>query len=285
MSANSITEVRVQKAIKKNAIKDTAAPLVFLVSLFAGFMIGYPLIKSILWFAFIPIAGIPAVSTILVIRKRQAQIGEITQAFQTTVDTNRAYSGDVLAKSLGKTSKAFSDAGYEYTLAIDQATHKWALIFPAKRQQYVFDFSALIDFDIYEDGNKLALGTQLNGISFGTITDICKDLHIEIVANSAKQSRFVIPLITEDAAHNSIEYRYAVDSAKEICSLLSIVKAENAALHMSAVTASNVPAQQAIPSSSHGRDLDDLGKLFELKQQGIITEEEFTLKKKQILGV
>ena len=285
MSANSITEARVQKAIKKNAIKDTAAPLVFLVSLFAGFMIGYPLIKSILWFAFIPIAGIPAVSTILVIRKRQAQIGEITQAFQTTVDTNRAYSGDVLAKSLGKTSKAFSDAGYEYTLAIDQTTHKWALIFPAKRQQYVFDFSALIDFDIYEDGNKLALGTQLNGISFGTITDICKDLHIEIVANSAKQSRFVIPLITEDAAHNSIEYRYAVDSAKEICSLLSIVKAENAALHMSAVTASNVPAQQAIPSSSHGRDLDDLGKLFELKQQGIITEEEFTLKKKQILGV
>lgn len=124
MSANSITEVRVQKVIKKNAIKDTTAPLVFLVSLFTGFIIGYPLIKSILWFAFIPIAGIPAVSTILVIRKRRTQIEEITQAFQTTVDTNRVYSGDALAKSLGKTSKAFSDAGYEYTLAIDQAIHK-----------------------------------------------------------------------------------------------------------------------------------------------------------------
>ena len=285
MSVNSITEVRVQKAVKENAIKDTTAPLVFLVTLFVGFLIGYPLIKSIFYFAFVPMFGIPAVSTILVIRKRRTQIEEIAQAYQTTIDQNRAYSGGVLEKSLGKASKVFSDAGYEYTLAIDQAAHKWALIFPSKKLQYIFDFPALIDFGIYEDGNKLALGTQLNGISFRTITDICKDLHIEIVANSTRQSRFVIPLITEDAAHNSIEYRYAVDSAKEICSLLSIVKAENAALHMSAVTAANVPAQQTIPSSSHGRDLDDLSRLFELKQQGIITEEEFTLKKKQILGV
>lgn len=46
MPANSITEARVQKAIKKNAIKDTTAPLVFLVTLFVGFLIGYSLIKS-----------------------------------------------------------------------------------------------------------------------------------------------------------------------------------------------------------------------------------------------
>lgn len=285
MSTNSITEARVQKAVKENAIKDTTAPLVFLVTLFVGFLIGFPLVESIAGLAIIIVIAIPAVSTILVIRKRQTQIEEITQAYQTTVNQNRAYSDGVLEKSLSKASKVFSDAGYEYTLAIEQTAHKWALIFPSKKLQYVLEFSALIDFSIYEDGNKLALGTQLNGISFGTVTDICKDLHVEIVANTAKQSRFVIPLITEDAAHNSTEYRYAVDSAKEICSLLSIIKAENAALHMSAVAAANVPAQQAIPSSSHGRDLDDLGKLFELKQQGIITEEEFTLKKKQILGV
>ena len=285
MSANSITEARVQKAVKKSAIKDTTAPLVFLVTFFVGFLIGYPLIKSIAGLAIIIVIAIPTASTILVIRKRRTQIEEITQAYQTTIDQNRAYSGGVLEKSLSKASKAFSDAGYEYTLAIDQTAHKWALIFPSKKLQYILEFSALIDFSIYEDGNRIALGTQLNGISFGTVTDICKDLHIEIVANTAKQSRFVIPLITEDAAHNSTEYRYAVDSAKEICSLLSIVKAENAALHMPAVTAANVPVQQAIPSTSHGCDLDDLGKLFKLKQQGIITEEEFDVKKRQILGL
>ena len=32
-------------------------------------------------------------------------------------------------------------------------------------------------------------------------------------------------------------------------------------------------------------DLGNLGKLFELKEQGVIAEEEFTSKKKQILGV
>lgn len=119
MSANSITEVRVQKVIKKNAIKDTTAPLVFLVTLFVGFLIGFPLVESIAGLAIIIVIAIPAVSTILVIRKRQTQIEEITQAYQTTVNQNRAYSDGVLEKSLSKASKVFSDAGYEYTLAIE----------------------------------------------------------------------------------------------------------------------------------------------------------------------
>ena len=291
---NVIINNRLQRLIKKSAIKSTTVLLVFLAAFFtAGFPVSYSLTEQLVVkfgeLAICPMLaimfGIPAIVSLPVLLKRKKQIEEITLAFQTAIDQNKTYSSDVLAKSLEKTSKAFSDAGYEYTLAIDQTAHKWALIFPSKKLQYILEFSALIDFSIYEDGNRIALGTQLNGISFGTVTDICKDLHIEIVANTAKQSRFVIPLITEDAAHNSTEYRYAVDSAKEICSLLSIVKAENAALHMSAVTAANVPVQQAIPSTSHGCDLDDLGKLFELKQQGIITEEEFDVKKRQILGL
>ena len=284
MFTNSVIDSRIQQSIKKNAIKDTTAPLVSLITLFVGFIIGYPLLNSAAALGIIVIIAIPATSTVFVLRKRKKQIMEITQSFYTSIEKNRAYSVDVLEKSLGKTSKAFSDTGYEYTLAINQANHKWGLIFPSKRLQFVFDFSVLIDFSIYEDGNKIALGAQLNGISFGTITNICKDLHVEIVVNTAKQSRFVIPLITENAAHNSIEYRYAVNSAKEICALLSIIKADNAALHASTVSIPNNSIQQAMPDGTRESRLDDLGKLFELKKQGIITEEEFSIKKRQILG-
>lgn len=292
MPTNPITEARIQKTVKENAMKGNTPWLVLLVILFVELFIVSLLSESSLslgegiWVLLLFLMfGIPIVSTGFLIQKRQTQIKELSHAYQTAINQNGAYSDNVLEKLLGKTTNAFSDVGYEYTLAIDRDTRKWALIFPSQKLQYVLDFSALIDFHIYEDGNKLALSTQLDGgMSLGSITDICNDLHMEVFVNTAEQSRFVIPLITEDTSHNSIEYKYAVDSAKELCSLLSIIKAENTALHVSAAPTPNVSAQQTLPSGSCGRDLDDLEKLFELKKQGIITEEEFTLKKKQILG-
>lgn len=285
MNTNSVIDSHIQRAIKKNAIKDTTAPVVFLLTTFAGFIVGYPLIRIVGALGIIVMIAVPAASTILVLRKRKKQIAEITQSMQNAVRNKRNYSDASLERSLGKGAKTFSDAEYNYTLAINQTIQKWILIYPGRRTEYLFDFSALIDFEIYEDGNKLAIGTQFNGISFGRITDVCKNLRVEIVVNAARQNRLVIPLIIEDAAHDSTEYRYAVDSAKEICSLLSIVKADNAALHASTVSIPNDSIQQARPEGARERGLDELGKLFELKKQGIITEEEFSIKKRQILGV
>lgn len=285
MNTNSVIDSRIQRTIKKNAIKDTTAPLVFLVTELIGFIIGYPLLRSAAVLGVIVIVAVPAISTILVLRKRKKQIDEITQSIEKAVRTKRNYSDAKLEQALGRVTKAFSDAEYNYTLAINQAIRKWILIFPGRGTEYLFDFSALIDFEIYEDGNKLALGTQFNGIAFGKITDVCKNLRVEMVVNAARQSRLVIPLITEDAAHNSTEYRYAVDSAKEICSLLSIVKADNAALHASTVSIPDNSIQQSMAARANESGLDDLERLFVLKKQGVITEEEFATKKKQILGV
>ena len=123
---------RLQRLIKKSAIKSTTVLLVFLAAVFtAGFPVSYSLTEQIVKLGELAICpflaimfGIPAIVSLPVLLKRKKQIEEITLAFQTAIDQNKTYSSNVLAKSLEKTSKAFSDAGYEYTLAIDQVAHK-----------------------------------------------------------------------------------------------------------------------------------------------------------------
>ena len=282
MYTNSVIDSRIQRAIKNNAMKDTTVWIVFFAALFSSMIIAVSLIVWIGEYAILIMLTIPAAAITFVFCKRRVQIDEITHEFQNTVENNREYSVAALEKWVGETVKTFSDVGYDYSIAIDQAIQKWILIFPNKKMQYIFDFSELVDFEIYEDGSKLALGTQLIGISIVTFTDVCTNLHVEIVVNASKQSRLVIPLINGDSAHDSSEYKYAADSAKEVCSLLSIIEADNILLRTSNVVAQNEPNQLLMANEN---DLGNLGKLFELKEQGVITEEEFTSKKKQILGV
>lgn len=49
--------------------------------------------------------------------------------------------------------------------------------------------------------------------------------------------------------------------------------------------AAQVPQSTAAPVASTDTDIEQLKKLAELKDQGILTQEEFDAKKKQILGL
>jgi hypothetical protein len=49
--------------------------------------------------------------------------------------------------------------------------------------------------------------------------------------------------------------------------------------------ASSASAAPAMPASAGMSDLDQLEKLGQLHEQGILTDEEFTAKKRQILGL
>ncbi len=50
-------------------------------------------------------------------------------------------------------------------------------------------------------------------------------------------------------------------------------------------TGSNAAPAKSTSNSSGGNSLDDLEKLAELRKKGILTEEEFQAKKRQILGL
>ncbi|NCU38193.1 SHOCT domain-containing protein [Candidatus Saccharibacteria bacterium] len=49
--------------------------------------------------------------------------------------------------------------------------------------------------------------------------------------------------------------------------------------------AAQQPAPASVPNASSGTDIDQIKQLAELKDQGILTQEEFDAKKKQILGL
>lgn len=152
----------------------------------------------------------------------------------------------------------------------------------------LFNFDQIIDFELLEDGESIASGglgrAAVGALTFGAAGAIvggitgkkktkgtCTSMEIKITVKDYPRPAFYVKLINSETKQNSFVYKQSAKMAQDILSALQLI--------VDIQEASNkVPPA---PSSS----ADEIRKFKELLDDGIITEEEFNSKKKELLGL
>lgn len=204
--------------------------------------------------------------------------------------------------SFSTSKKQYINSKHE--LYLDNDSKKWFI----KQGKYdsspkMYSYSDLIEFEVYEDGDSIAKGTTkgktkgkgghalVGGLLFGpvgaivgasgkrktkevtkTITqEYCKILQVRIKVNDIAKPEIIIPLIEFQTKKDSFTYNSRFNTAKELAANLAFIQ-ENAEFLEADLSNDDSLA-------------DELEKLHSLMQKGILTEEEFSVKKKQLLGL
>jgi hypothetical protein len=183
--------------------------------------------------------------------------------------------------------------------AIDENSHLWAIskgVFSSLKNATPYSYDDIIDFELIEDGNSIVKGgigsAFVGGLLFGsvgaivgsvsgkkTVKQTCTSLIIKITVNNIDAPVEYIKLISSNTNKNSFVYRNAYQDAQEILSLLQLICNQR-----------NTSNSESHNSESHNSvsqysTADEIRKYKELWDDGIITEEEFQAKKKQLLGL
>lgn len=164
-----------------------------------------------------------------------------------------------------------------------------------------FDYKDLMDFEIKENGSSIIQGkvasTLVGGFLLGgigalagssgrrTVTDVCNDLILKVYVNNSD-----IKCVTEkfnrySIDKNSEEYQQLSKRVDEVVGILKYIKLQNEysrADNERVIEESVQEIETKSQKSSNG--FEQLEKLAELKEKGIITNEEFEESKKKILS-
>lgn len=173
------------------------------------------------------------------------------------------------------------------TIYIDDAHKKWAILKNKRAEPKIYDFSDILDFEVLENGGSIMKGHAgsaiIGGLTFGVVGAIaggsrkkkviqtCKSMNILITINNSSFPNVTIPLISSEVKTDSLTYKSATKWAQNITSILTVMQNQG---------------KQIKSNESNNIDIaEQIKKLSDLKEQGILTEDEFTAKKKQLLGI
>lgn len=181
-------------------------------------------------------------------------------------------------------------------LAVDENNRQWAIgkgIFSPFEKAIPYNYEDLVDFELLEDGSSITKGglgrAVVGGMLFGRTGAVvggitgkkktkqtCTNLEIKITVNNADKHTHYIRLITSSTQRESSSYKTAFHTAQDLLALLQLICHQRD-------TKTETPPQvsQQQPASS----VDELRKYKQLWDDGIISEEEFQVKKKQLLGL
>lgn len=177
-------------------------------------------------------------------------------------------------------------------LCVDRKRQLWYSPFVCiSGDEDVFHFSQLIGFDLVEDGTSITeggLGSALVGGALlggtGAIIgaslgrkqkSICGQLSVIITVDDPYISFFSIDLVKSEMRlnKNSDLYQKAKKDLHSIAALLTMI------LKQRQVSAPPAPQTQSVSAA------DEILKFKQLADAGILTQEEFEAKKKQLLGL
>ena len=157
-----------------------------------------------------------------------------------------------------------------------------------KKNPKVYDYKDIIEFELLEDGDSItkgglgraiAGGILLGGVGavVGGVTgkkktkSVVNSLQIKITLNDINNPTIYIPLIRSKTKTSSFIYKTSYKFAQEILSTLSVIT-ENSEIDANANNSSYSVA-------------DEILKFKDLLDNGIITNDEFNIKKKELLGL
>lgn len=215
----------------------------------------------------------------------------------TVVDPSACVNGTPSTNCYSDSKCGFSTSPFTPTknisnyFAIDEHSRRWAIgkgLIPSFKNVTPYSYDDIIDFELIEDGDcitKGGLGSAVVGGLFfggagavvGSVTGAkktkrtCTNLSIKITVNNAFHPIEYIKLITSSTDRNSFIYKAAFQNAQEIISLLQII-----------CTQRTDGIDRFSPTLSPA---DEIRKYKALMDDGIITEEEFREKKRQLLDL
>lgn len=178
--------------------------------------------------------------------------------------------------------------------AVDENARLWAIgkgMFPSLKNAVPYSYEDIVDFELLEDGSSIikgGIGSALVGAAlFGGVGAVvggttgkkkvkqtCTNLTIKITVNNMAAPVEYIKLISSTTNKSSMIYRGAYQDAQEILSLLQLIFNQR--------KTDNSTSQE---TAHHISAADEIRRYKELMDEGIITEEEFRAKKKQLLGL
>lgn len=163
----------------------------------------------------------------------------------------------------------------------------------------ILTFDEILDFEIFENGNSVVSSrtgsTIAGGLLFGglgamagasgsrTISDTCSTLKINIYTTNVNSSVITLDFLEGAIPKNSIIYEDLKDKINKMISFLKIAREYNRQEERKEDKKVIVEKVENV-NVNQNNNLNSLKELAKLKEQGIITEEEFLESKKKILS-
>jgi ribosome-binding protein aMBF1 (putative translation factor) len=170
-------------------------------------------------------------------------------------------------------------------------THKKVAILKTKftgkvYDMFIFDYSSIVDYELLEDGESIEKGgvgrAIVGGALFGGVGAIvgagtghkhkktCTNLQLKITLDNVSMPVAYVNFINTATKKNGFVYKQMSSLAQEALSILSIITKAQEENHANAKNFS---------------EADEILKFKKLLDEGIITQEEFEKKKKQLLNL
>ncbi|MBQ2718263.1 MAG: SHOCT domain-containing protein [Clostridia bacterium] len=194
---------------------------------------------------------------------------------------------------LSKTIDIMANGWSSTKLLIDNENKKF-IYQNGKSYSKTYKFSDLINYEVYENGHSKVKGRAgsalIGGAFFGlgglivgssmsrNIDEKCNQLKLIIRLNDIDNPQIVINYIDNaDLDKSSKSYRNMKENLQSVCSMLEYMLNEKTLEQSYVIKQGNQPTVKS--------NKEQLQELKEMLDDGLITQEDFEQKKKQILGL
>lgn len=158
-----------------------------------------------------------------------------------------------------------------------------------EKELAIYDYSALVNFELNEDGNSIlqgkGLSTALGGIAFGGVgalvgsagkrksQNTCTMLILRLSMKDINQPLINLNYIFGEVSKDSLTYKTAIENAKKLAATFSYIQSQNNDISESTLQKNEISAP------------DELLKCKKLLDDGIITQDEFQSMKTKLLNM
>ena len=185
-------------------------------------------------------------------------------------------------------------------LAVDSLRYKWAITKSSCRYKKAYNYKDILSYELLEDGETITSGglggAVVGGLAFGAVgaivggitsgkksESLCKSLAIKITTSNLQKPVEYINFIKKETKKESNTYKSHYKKAQECISILEIISKE-----ASRNNDSSVSPDRLVSTFDHQTTFsqaDEIRKFKELFDEGVISQEEFEMKKKQLLNL
>lgn len=212
----------------------------------------------------------------------------------TQYNENKLYGAGFKISKRSKFAVSFFNEKKYSALYIDDVNKKWAVCFMDSTSFKIYKYADLNSFELIEDGDSKVqgrAGSALVGSAFfgvvgaiagaaraKKVNQVCNLLQIQISVNDLNNPSIVISLNSSSIDKTSSVYEGLINTARSLVSNLQYICSQaKSAVGKEMGEVKREPKVQAADIA------DEIRKFKALSDEGIITQEEFEKKKKQLL--